>query len=190
MRTSLFETLTGPLCDAALERDDSGARLLRLERENMLVQALDHRGASYRVHPLFRETLRAALEREYHEEITGIHRRAARWFGEQRDDESAVAHALAGRDPDWAAAYVWSIMVEWLGSGRARDLERVVGAFDADARAAHPELEGPPCLGCDHGAGRKRSSPYRPRGSRGGPHAAGWLQAVGVVAAPSSRSRH
>ena len=140
-RTSLLETLTGPLCDAALGREDSGRRLLSLARENVLVQPLDHRGERFKVHALFAETLRADLEREYPAEVAGIHRRAARWLGAARQDEPAVAHALDGHDLEWAAAHVWSIAMEWLGSGRATDLRRLISRFGPDALLEHPELE-------------------------------------------------
>jgi LuxR family maltose regulon positive regulatory protein len=36
LRTSIMQRLTGPLCDALLDRSDSARRLVELERANFL----------------------------------------------------------------------------------------------------------------------------------------------------------
>ncbi len=63
LRTAVLERMTGPLCDALLERDDSAEMLERLERENLFVVALDRQRRWFRYHHLFREMLQAELER-------------------------------------------------------------------------------------------------------------------------------
>src|SRR5215472_16183436 len=58
-RTAVLERMSGPLCDAVLERPGSAATLAALARSNMLLVPLDRRGEWYRYHHLFRDMLLA-----------------------------------------------------------------------------------------------------------------------------------
>jgi ATP/maltotriose-dependent transcriptional regulator MalT len=51
---------TAEMCDAVLDRGDSAARLVELERSNLFVSRLD-RGGWFRIHSLFAEYARARL---------------------------------------------------------------------------------------------------------------------------------
>jgi LuxR family maltose regulon positive regulatory protein len=62
-RTAVLERMSGPLCEAVLERPGSGVALAGLARSNMLLVPLDRRGQWYRYHHLFRDMLLAELER-------------------------------------------------------------------------------------------------------------------------------
>ena len=63
MRTSILDSLSGPLCDAVLESSGSGRMLADLARSNALLVSLDSEGESYRHHILLAEMLRAELRR-------------------------------------------------------------------------------------------------------------------------------
>ena len=63
IRTSVLDRMSGPLCDAILGARGAGAVLERLEARNLLVIPLDRRREWYRYHHLFRELLRAELQR-------------------------------------------------------------------------------------------------------------------------------
>ena len=60
-RTSVLDTLAGPVCDAVLERSGSAQVLRELARSNTLLVPLDRSDGAYRYHPLFAEMLEAEL---------------------------------------------------------------------------------------------------------------------------------
>ena len=84
LRTAVLDRLTGPLCDAVLGRDDSGAMLQTLERANLFLVALDDRREWYRYHQLFADVLRARLVGEQPELVPVLHERASRWYERAR----------------------------------------------------------------------------------------------------------
>jgi LuxR family transcriptional regulator, maltose regulon positive regulatory protein len=78
-RTSVLSRLSGPLCDAVLDTTGSAEVLRSLEQSNLLLTALDRRREWYRYHHLFRELLRAELDRSDAALVPELHRRAATW---------------------------------------------------------------------------------------------------------------
>ena len=138
-RSSILRTLSGSLCDAVLERDDSSARLRRLADQNLLVRPLDHCGERYKIHGLFKETLRANLE--HSRELPALHARAAQWFARHGDFAEAITHASLAGETDLAAEYTWRMTPEWLSEGRSGELAGIVAGFSASARVEHPELD-------------------------------------------------
>ena len=62
MQTCLLDRLSGPLCDAVRERDDSQALLEHVEQTNLFLVSLDDERQWYRYHHLFAEVLRARLK--------------------------------------------------------------------------------------------------------------------------------
>src|SRR3954469_10152068 len=63
LRASVLEEMSGPVCDAVLERSGSAHALESLERSNLFVIPLDRERRAYRFHRLFREMLEAELAR-------------------------------------------------------------------------------------------------------------------------------
>ena len=98
LKTSIVETLSGPLCEALTEKDGGRVMLERLERDNLFLVPLDEEGRYYRYHHLFAAFLRERLRRTHLDEVTALHRRAGLWY--ERDDciAGAVEHALAAED--------------------------------------------------------------------------------------------
>ncbi|HEY4827381.1 MAG TPA: hypothetical protein VIH85_11455, partial [Solirubrobacteraceae bacterium] len=80
IRTSVLDELSGPLCDAVLERDGSALTLARLEHCNALLRPLDAPHDRYRWHCLFRDALRAELRRAEPKLAQSLHRRASSWY--------------------------------------------------------------------------------------------------------------
>jgi LuxR family transcriptional regulator, maltose regulon positive regulatory protein len=106
LRTSILARLTGPLCDAVAERDDSAERLAELERSNLLLVPLDSRRAWYRYHHLFRDLLQRELEATERELLPELHRRASAWYRDAGLVVDAASHAIAGGDTDAVAELV------------------------------------------------------------------------------------
>ena len=101
VRTSVLRRLSGPLCDALLERSGSRALLEELEQRNVFTVALDDEG-TFRYHEVLRSHLEAMLVADAGESSA---RAQARRAGELLVADGAVAEALAAfcRAEDWAA---------------------------------------------------------------------------------------
>ena len=110
--------MNGALCDAVLEAKGSAAVLRSLEDSNLLVVALDRRREWYRYHHLFRELLRAELERREPDLIAELHLRAATWFDENGAPEMALEHAQLGGDVDRATELILHLAQPTWASGR------------------------------------------------------------------------
>lgn len=104
--TAVLHRLTGPLCDAVTGRSDSTAMLEALERDNLFVVPLDSQRRWYRYHHLFADALRARALSKQPDHVATLHRRASDWYAAHGLPEDAVAHALAGDDPERAADLV------------------------------------------------------------------------------------
>jgi LuxR family transcriptional regulator, maltose regulon positive regulatory protein len=94
LATSVLDWMSGPLCDAALDAEGSTETLRHLARENLFIVPLDRRRARYRYHHLFREWLRAELERRGEPDtVATVLGRAAAWHEDQGDEAEAFKYA-------------------------------------------------------------------------------------------------
>jgi LuxR family transcriptional regulator, maltose regulon positive regulatory protein len=139
-RTSIAERLSADLCDALLQRADSGAVLAHLERSNAFLIPVDRRQGWYRHHPLFRDLLREELDR--HEPLLRpeLHRRASAWHERHGCRTDAIRHAQAAGDVERAGHLVWAGLPAMLDAGSPRELRRHLDAFSASQTAAQPAL--------------------------------------------------
>lgn len=117
-RASVLDRLNGDLCDSVLERRGSGSQLRDLSHSNMLLTPLDRRDEWFRLHPLFRQMLRAELRRSEPEREEGLHRRASDWWVEQGDWDRAIGHAVEGGAVDRAGELLWAGIPELTTRGR------------------------------------------------------------------------
>ena len=129
-RTSILQRMCGSLCDAVLEDEGSARELERMDRANLFLVALDNRREWYRYHTLFRGLLRRQLAEEEPELVPLLHRRAADWYEEHGDPESALEHAFAAGDTDRAASFLAAIALPVYYSGRLKALERWLRRFE------------------------------------------------------------
>jgi LuxR family transcriptional regulator, maltose regulon positive regulatory protein len=139
VRTSLVETLTGPLCDALLQRWGSGSTLAALARAGVAVR-LDRTEEHFRYHRLVAETLRAELRRTEPEREAVLHLRASAWHRGEGDVDRALDHALRAGDSHEAADLVWSNAAASLGQGRSAAVERWLARLNDADIARHPTL--------------------------------------------------
>jgi len=170
-RAAALDRLSGPLCDFALEREDSGVVLEELRRSNTLLVPLDRRGAWYRLHPLLQEMLRADLHRTEPAAAPRIHRRASEWWWSAGEDpDRAIHHAIEAGAGDLAGDLLYAVVPSHMTRGRNATLiawldrlgpRRVAASAGASLTAAWAELT----LGC-------------------GPRAEHWMAATRRLSAP------
>ncbi|MDQ2693736.1 MAG: tetratricopeptide repeat protein, partial [Chloroflexota bacterium] len=110
LRTSILDSLCGPLCDAVLP-DLAGSvsaqkTLEYLERTNLFIIPLDNHRHWYRYHHLFADLLRQRLRESPGSAGTGkdrgsvaeLHLRASQWYEDQGLELEAFQHAAAANE--------------------------------------------------------------------------------------------
>ncbi len=118
-RTAVLDRLSAPLCDAVLETTGSGAVLDHLKQDNLFLVPLDGRGEWYRYHPLFKDLLRARLERGGRDQAQTLLRRAADWSEADGRLETALHYAQAAEDVDRVARIAITLAQRMYASGRS-----------------------------------------------------------------------
>ena len=106
LQTSILDRLSGSLCDAVTDREESKVLLETLERGNLFVVPLDDKRQWYRYHHLFADVLHAYSMDEQPDEVPIRHRRASEWYERHGLRSDAVRHALAAADFERAAGRV------------------------------------------------------------------------------------
>ena len=129
-QTSVLDRMCGSLCDAMLQDEGSGQELEKVERANLFLVPLDNRRQWYRYHHLFRELLQRELAENSAELIPGLHSRAADWFEQHGEMESALEHAHAAGDLERAATILSALVLPLYNSGRIVTLERWLRRFE------------------------------------------------------------
>jgi LuxR family transcriptional regulator, maltose regulon positive regulatory protein len=140
LRTSILDTLSGPLCDAVLDDDGSARTLGALARSNVLLVSLDRGGTAYRHHPLFAEMLRAELRRLDPRREPRLHARACAWYEENGDIDSAIHHAVAAGDPEQSGELLWRHASSYIGHGTNDALQSWLDHFNEDQLGHVPAL--------------------------------------------------
>jgi len=140
VRTSVLDTLSGPLCDAILERSDSGGVLEELMSSNAFVVPLDQVGERYRYRRLFRDALRSKLVRQDRALDRALHRRASAWLANHGDLDGAIGHAHRAGDTSEVVALTWSGAPSYLSTGRSQTVGHWLHLFSNEEIGARPAL--------------------------------------------------
>ena len=140
MRTSVLDRLSGPLCDALLERTGSSSELRAMSRDNLLLIPLDRTDEWYRYHTLLLDTLRDELHRREPEREAELHRRASAWYAERDDPDRAIEHALAAQDIRRAGDLMWASVPLYNTRGRLATVQRWLGRVPQEEVAAYAPL--------------------------------------------------
>ena len=140
-RTSVLDRMSGPLCDAVLDSTGSGAALESLAHSNLLLVALDRNGEWYRYHHLFRDLLRAELQRREPELVGALHVRAAEWCEAHRMPELAIDHAQTGFDVERVNRLMLVNAQRAFAAGRRETVRRWLSWFeDEDLLEQYPAV--------------------------------------------------
>ena len=140
LETSVFGTFNPTMCDALLDRADSGPLLHDLERANCFLIALQGPGEWYRYHHLFGELLTLELANGKEDASPRLHLVASRWCQENGRIDEAIEHAAAAGEAQLVAGILADEHRELLGSGRLETILRWCTHLPPDVLLDHPEL--------------------------------------------------
>lgn len=132
-RTSLLEPLSGPMCDAVLERTGSAELLETLERTNRFVVALDRERTLYRCHHLVRDLLAEEFARTSPDDVAPLLRRASDWSLAHGRVVEGIGYAQRAGEVDQVAHHV----LRWgLPTSRAAERPRSSDGSHGSGRMA------------------------------------------------------
>jgi LuxR family maltose regulon positive regulatory protein len=144
LRSSILETLSGPLCEAVVSPDAQpgyGAIMLnRLEHANLFLAALDEKRQWFRYHPLFADFLQQVQAQVNPAEIPELHKRAATWLEGNGHVNDAFRHAVASRDMAWAADMIERNVQAMMNLGEISALARWIGRLPEEITHKRPLL--------------------------------------------------
>jgi LuxR family maltose regulon positive regulatory protein len=144
LRSSILESLNGPLCEAVVNPDAQpgfGAVMLnRLEHAQLFITALDEKHEWFRYHPLFADFLRQVQAEVNPGEIPELHQRAAIWLEEAGNLDEAFRHALASRKFVWTAEMIERNVLAMINSGEVSALARWIGRLPEEIVRQRPPL--------------------------------------------------
>lgn len=135
---SVLERLSGPLCDAALDRTGTAGALSDLDRANLFVVPLDQHRVWYRCHRLFRDALRVQLDRGT---AAAILSRAADWFVEQGLVEDAISLEIEAGDTRRAMELI-KTATPWFLEHGAANIMHLAGRLPPQVVRSDPTLCG------------------------------------------------
>ncbi len=140
LRTSLLGRLSGPLCDAVLQTNDSASMLQTIERANLFLLPLDVSRRWYRYHQLFADLLRTELHCAEPDLVPILHQRASDWYAQEDLTDEAVHHLVAAGDIKGAAGLVADNWVRAFSRGRLSTVSGWLRAIPPEIVSSNPRL--------------------------------------------------
>jgi len=137
LRSAVLHEMTPEICDALCDapHGSSTAMLAYLRRQDLFVTETG--GGSLRYHHIFHGFLRQLASPEQRREWN---LRAAAFFQERQDPDTAIFHLLQAGDPAAAASLLDSYGPQLLASGRLDSLKGYLDAIPPDVLQQHPAL--------------------------------------------------
>jgi LuxR family maltose regulon positive regulatory protein len=132
--------LSGPLCDAVTDREDSQTTLTQLEQANLFLVPLDDERRWYRYHHLFADLLRIRLEHTQPEQTPTLHLRASEWFEQNGLIAEAVNHALEANDFERVVRLLAGNTLAMIYHGESRTLVSWLEALPDEVLRSQPWL--------------------------------------------------
>ena len=142
LKTSIFDRLTGSLCDAVLCRSDSQSTLKQLEEANLFLIPLDDERRWYRYHHLFADILLGKLPQQFPNQMYELHRRASQWYARYGMLSEAANHAFMSGDIEYVAQLIEenALTVITIFSEHLPDLVAWLNALPDDLLHSRPWL--------------------------------------------------
>ncbi|HWX86547.1 MAG TPA: LuxR C-terminal-related transcriptional regulator [Solirubrobacteraceae bacterium] len=138
--SSVLEQLSGPICDALLDRDDSVHMLDRLARDGFPLHASGSGCRAYRLHRLLREMLSGELRHRHPGREARLHLRASAFYAAQGDFDRAISHAVAAPDAQSTGDLLWGQLPRYVSEGRNELVQAWLGGFSDNDLSSHASL--------------------------------------------------
>ncbi len=106
LKTSVLDTLCGPLCDAVTGNSSGEQMLQDFNKRSEFLIPLDDEKYMYRFHPLLKNFLYELLQKSDPDGLLELHARAAAWYQEQGLTSQAIEHYLSGQMYDHALTLI------------------------------------------------------------------------------------
>ncbi|WP_372997516.1 LuxR C-terminal-related transcriptional regulator [Lutispora sp.] len=98
VKTSVLDTLNASLCNEVAGINYSGEIISRLEKNNVLINALDEEKVNYKYHSLFSEYLKQRLVRTSSDFVEELFLRASRWYENNNIIKEAIDYSVRSRN--------------------------------------------------------------------------------------------
>jgi LuxR family maltose regulon positive regulatory protein len=139
-KASVLGSLSAEICDAVLQRTDSGRALVELERLHAFLIALDRGQHRYRLHRMVQEMLASELRRRTPEVELNLHARASAWHEAHGQSDEAIRHAFEGGDLSRVSRLVSASLPREHGRGHLRLVRTSLDHLQEQQVVAHPPL--------------------------------------------------
>jgi ATP/maltotriose-dependent transcriptional regulator MalT len=139
LRCCILGRLSGPVCDAVLERQHSAQMLQVLSCSNLFLIPEGEEGW-YHFHPLFARLLRVELERREPGLAPVLHRRAYAWHREHGTAGEAVWHAIEAGAHAEAAGLIQACWAGYANAGKHGTVLAWIGRFPEEILAGDGRL--------------------------------------------------
>jgi LuxR family maltose regulon positive regulatory protein len=111
-----------------------------LNRSNLFLIPLDDHREWYRYHHLFGDFLSQRLRESERDKISGLHRRASKWYEDEGLVDEAIQHALAAGDLEGATRLVDGTAADLIVQAESNKLLKLVEQLPSDLRQGYPML--------------------------------------------------
>jgi len=119
LNTCILNRFNASLCDFVTQQSNSAEIITALEQSNLFIIGLDSNREWYRYHQLFSDFLKSEIQPTARKTL---HARAAHWFESSGDLPSAIHHALAAEDHEFAILLINKIAPDLFSQGRIAGL--------------------------------------------------------------------
>ena len=140
IRTSILDELCPGACDSVVSEPGSLAVLRELDRRQVFTELVDPASSTYRYHRLFRDFLRSRAEELPPEQLTELHRAAARWYAPRDNPSATIRHALAAGDDELALATIKEHYGSFGQAGRMATVNEWLEAYGIERCRADADL--------------------------------------------------
>ena len=141
LQTVFLSRLTGSLCDAVTDRNDSVHMLEQMVRANLFLMPLDDTGQWFRYHALFAEAMQHEARHRLGEDyLRSLYEKASYWYEEHGLLAEAVEIALSARDFARATMLIERIVGPLNIFNELHTLMRWIQQLPEEILQSHPTL--------------------------------------------------
>jgi LuxR family maltose regulon positive regulatory protein len=140
LKASIVRQLNSSLMNAVAEIQNSATLLRNIEQQNLFLVRVGESDVQYRFHPLFAEYLQKKLHEDHLGLEAGLHTKAAEWYLNNDDLDSAIDHVLLAGEYERACEILSSSIWARINAGKLSDCHRWLSAIHPPVLEKHSDL--------------------------------------------------